>query len=141
MNNKTAFTISILAILISIFTLMHTYILMLDDEDSLEQPEFSQDEIISMIATIEVRALAEPCVDITWDSVPAPQNPNEAVEYINKCIHQYSTFDKTKRLIQDADYGYWPEDADTPDLWSGIDKLDFKNPSYPFVVSHDYFVN
>ena len=85
------------------------------------------------LAKIEVKTLVGDCADITWDSSPQPNDPSQAVEYINKCIHMNASLQKTKQLIEKSDWTYWPDEVYMPSDIEDISKFFFKNEIYPGV--------
>lgn len=83
------------------------------------------------LAKIEIKTLVEDCADLTWDSSPQPNSPEQAMEYINKCIHMNASLQKTKQLIEKSDWAYWPAEVRMPSDNEGISKFFFKNEIYP----------
>ncbi|MBU0580399.1 MAG: hypothetical protein KKA19_04405 [Candidatus Margulisbacteria bacterium] len=85
------------------------------------------------LAKIEIKTLVGDCADLTWDSAPEPNSPGQAIEYINKCIHMNASLQKTKQLIENSDWAYWPTEILMPGGDEGVSKFFFKNEIYPGV--------
>jgi hypothetical protein len=91
---------------------------------------------VNKIAILEIQSLVTACSTHVWESYPSPEDPGQAVEFINKCMHMYATLDETKLFIEEYDYSYVPSG---PRWCEGISCVDYKNPDYPYLEYNGEF--
>lgn len=94
---------------------------------------------VESTAILEFSLLHDSCVKLTWENVPIPSDPGEAIVQINKCIHAYANLDATKNLIEDSFYEYTLKRPPIQFKCQGMNCHPFKDPAYPNHDESKYF--